>query len=189
MPSRPSCSPDDLSWGDIHYLHDEVITLKFEKHGERELKIFGSPNTPEFGTWAFQQPSIRDMWTNTIPADVGVVIAHGPPVLHLDGDRKGDGYFLRELRRVQPKLAVFGHIHDGYGEVNLFHDGVESSAEEITLRRRGISALIKMACALVVCIWKALVDGQGPQCTKLVNAAVAAGEATHAEKSAISILI
>ena len=63
--------------------------------------------TPEFGLWAFQYPSIRDVWTGQIPDDTDVLVVHGPPALYGDGDGekgpdgkikvKGDGYLLREI--------------------------------------------------------------------------------------------
>lgn len=57
---------------------------------------------------------------------------------------KGDGYLLRELRRVKPKLVVFGHAHDGYGEDMLMHDGVQSAYEDIILQRSGVLFLLDM---------------------------------------------
>lgn len=125
FPARASgseSSTSDLNWGDITYLQDSSVVLDLPNG--RRLKIYGSPQTPEYGLWAFQYPAIRDVWTRKIPEDADVVISHGPPVMHCDVKRKGDGYLLRELRRVKPRLVVFGHIHDGYGEDRLFHDGV-----------------------------------------------------------------
>lgn len=77
--------------------------------------------TPEFGLWAFQYPSIRDVWTGCIPDDTDILVVHGPPALYgdCDGEKgpdgkikvKGDGYLLREIQRVMPKMVVCGHIH------------------------------------------------------------------------------
>lgn len=62
-------SISSLNWSDLVYLNDSAVTLTFKN--ERKLKIYGSPRTPEFGTWAFQYPAIRDIWTRRIPDDAG----------------------------------------------------------------------------------------------------------------------
>lgn len=81
--------------------------------------------TPEFGLWAFQYLSIRDVWTGRIPDDTDILVVHGPPALYgdCDGEKgpdgkikvKGDGYLLREIQRVIPKMVVCGHIHGAFG--------------------------------------------------------------------------
>ena len=59
-----------------------------------------------------------------IPEGTDVVITHGPPLGH--GDlvedrntkekiRAGCYWLLRNIERVQPKVHVFGHIHEGHG--------------------------------------------------------------------------
>lgn len=84
----------DLDWGDVHYLRDSSITLDVavttttaqggEPNNTRILTIYGSPQTPQYGISAFQYPRGQDIWTNNIPSNTDVVIAHGPPRLHLD---------------------------------------------------------------------------------------------------------
>ncbi len=74
---------------------------------------------------------LRDKW-DLIPSDTGVLVTHGPPYGYLDCAERpvrldaDDGIDVEhvgceELRsaldRVQPKLHVFGDIHDGYGQV------------------------------------------------------------------------
>jgi Icc-related predicted phosphoesterase len=55
-----------------------------------------------------------------IPLDTDVVITHGPPYGVLDTTveyqgHTGDRELLRAIRKVKPKLHVFGHIHASYG--------------------------------------------------------------------------
>jgi hypothetical protein len=52
----------DLNLGSVIYLQDESVTLKLAKGGvERELKIYGSPKTPQYGSSAFQVPPTQDV--------------------------------------------------------------------------------------------------------------------------------
>ncbi|KAG4073694.1 hypothetical protein HA402_000918 [Bradysia odoriphaga] len=97
------------------YLEDQLVEL----YG---LKIYGTPWQPEFGNWAFNVPrgqDILDKW-NKIPADIDILISHGPPIGHGDlcrsGLRAGCVELLSTLQqRVKPKFHIFGHIHEGYG--------------------------------------------------------------------------
>lgn len=108
----------ELDWTGIHYLQNEAVSLELPvpASGEqqaRRIKIYGSPMTPEFGRWAFQYPSIRDVWSGRIPDDTDILVVHGPPALYgdCDGEKgpdgkakvKGDGYLLREIQRVRPQ--------------------------------------------------------------------------------------
>lgn len=94
------------------------------------VKFWGSPYTPIFGTWWFMEPSskLRQYW-DMIPEGTDVVITHGPPYGILDvplnmlSDEKehvGCRYLLERIRRIKPKLSVFGHIHFSYGTEEKF---------------------------------------------------------------------
>ena len=54
-----------------------------------------------------------------IPLDTDVLITHGPPFGILDrcydDQRVGCEELLKAVKRVKPKLHVFGHIHENYG--------------------------------------------------------------------------
>lgn len=86
------------------------------------LKIYGSPYTPEFGSWAFMEKrlskELRDIWNN-IPNDLDILITHGPPHGILDknpyGYNCGCELLLERVREVKPKYHIFGHIHNDYG--------------------------------------------------------------------------
>lgn len=104
---------------DVTYLQDEGVELD-------GLRIWGSPWQPWFNDWAFNlrrgQP-LRERWS-LIPTDTQVLVTHGPPRGH--GDRTVDGRavgcldLLGTVRRIRPRLHVFGHIHEGYGTT---HEG------------------------------------------------------------------
>lgn len=100
----------------IHYLQDSGVELG-------GLKFWGSPYTPFFNNWAFncRGQAIEPHW-DIIPPDVDVLITHGPPyevldTLLEDGQQVGCPFLKRALERHPPKLHIFGHIHEEYGQV------------------------------------------------------------------------
>lgn len=102
------------------YLQDEACSL----HG---LRIYGSPWQPRFFDWAFNADRgapLRQIWAQ-IPSGTDVLLTHGPPHGILDTTVRGQSVGCEELtlaiQRVRPKLHVFGHIHESYGQ--LVRDG------------------------------------------------------------------
>lgn len=97
------------------YLKDEEIVID-------GIKFYGSPYTPNFGHWAFMldKKKLKRKWNN-IPNDVDVLITHGPPYGKLDITMSGSLAGCKELdkrvKNLKPKYHVFGHIHEGYGEM------------------------------------------------------------------------
>ncbi|XP_048658975.1 metallophosphoesterase domain-containing protein 1 isoform X3 [Marmota marmota marmota] len=98
------------------YLQDAEVTV-------RGFRIYGSPWQPWFYGWGFNLPrgqALLEKW-NLIPEGVDILITHGPPLGFLDWvpkkmQRVGCVELLNTVqRRVQPRLHVFGHIHEGYG--------------------------------------------------------------------------
>jgi predicted phosphohydrolase len=95
------------------YLQDEAAEIE-------GLKFYGSPWQPWFFDWAFnlaRGPELRAKW-NLIPADTDVLVTHGPPQGCLDMTRRGEPVGCADLaaavRRLKPRLHVFGHIHEAY---------------------------------------------------------------------------
>lgn len=98
------------------YLHDEAVTIE-------GIRLYGSPWQPEFCDWAFnlpRGPALKAKW-DLIPSDTDVLITHGPPHQVLDRTEGGDVAGCEDLadaiRRIRPRLHVFGHIHEGAGMV------------------------------------------------------------------------
>ncbi len=58
-----------------------------------------------------------------IPVDTDVLITHGPPFGILDEtfekEKVGCEELLKAVNRVRPKIHIFGHIHEAYGELKL----------------------------------------------------------------------
>jgi hypothetical protein len=84
------------------------------------FKIFGSPYSLAWGTWAFgyAEDEGAHIWEE-IPQNVDVVMTHTPPLHHCDKGvehQQGGCPVLRDaLQRIRPRLAVCGHIHEGRG--------------------------------------------------------------------------
>lgn len=84
-------------------------------------KFYGSPWQPWFHNWAFnvQRGGLYVHW-NKIPADLDVLIVHGPPYGFGDttseGDRVGCSELRHSLEQKKPKHVFFGHIHEDWGQ-------------------------------------------------------------------------
>ena len=101
----------------ITYLNDSGIQIE-------DLHIWGSPVTPWLYDGAFNRNgrNISKHW-KMIPANTDILITHGPPYGILDKNRVGFSAgcqsLKRAVKRIQPKLHVFGHIHEAGGMVEL----------------------------------------------------------------------
>jgi Icc-related predicted phosphoesterase len=85
------------------------------------VKVWGSPVTPWFFNWAFNRQrgeGVRKHW-ELIPPDTGLLITHGPPFGILDTvlnqQHVGCRDLLQTVQTHQPKVHVFGHIHESSG--------------------------------------------------------------------------
>ncbi|RSN52201.1 MULTISPECIES: metallophosphatase domain-containing protein [Actinomadura] len=85
------------------------------------VSFWGSPWQPEFNEWAFNLPRGRplaDKWA-LIPDGVDVLVTHGPPLGIGDAGalpgREGCADLRARVRRVRPRLHLFGHIHQDGG--------------------------------------------------------------------------
>ena len=103
----------------FHYLEDAQISLD-------GLTIYGTPWQPWFYDWAFNLPrrgeELARIWSR-VPTDMDVLLTHTPAHGILDRTRDGEAagceVLRAELSRIRPRLHVFGHIHEGYGDVTL----------------------------------------------------------------------
>ncbi|MGF1579313.1 MAG: metallophosphoesterase [Gemmataceae bacterium] len=110
----PQDVPSDLPWT---YLEDD----SYEWQG---FRIYGTPWQEYFGGWAFNM-SLEELALkrSEIPDDTDILISHGPPdtygdaVFINDDHLKNTGcpHLLKRIKQVEPKLVVFGHIHEGRG--------------------------------------------------------------------------
>lgn len=104
---------------------ENFIYLQDEEFVYKGVKFYGSPWTPMFNNWAFMQndDELAQVW-NKIPEDTDVLITHGPPKSILDRNQEGElcgseTLYNRVKRLDKLKAHVFGHIHEGYGQVKI----------------------------------------------------------------------
>ncbi|MFL5741841.1 MAG: metallophosphoesterase family protein [Flavisolibacter sp.] len=100
----------------VIYLSDSGINI----HG---INIWGSPITPWFYNWAFNRhrgPEIQKHW-KLIPAGTELLVTHGPVYgfldMVVDETHVGCQDLLRTVLTIQPKVHLFGHIHESYGNI------------------------------------------------------------------------
>ena len=110
----------------IIYLQDSFTQIE-------GLKFYGSPFQPRFFDWAFnlnRGAELAEKW-KLIPADIDILITHGPPNGILDEvprkywvENTGCEELLKRVEEISVlgklKLHVFGHIHCGYGQTEKF---------------------------------------------------------------------
>jgi Icc-related predicted phosphoesterase len=105
-----------------HFVEKNIIYLENESITIDGINIWGSPYTPSFGNgWAFNEKrdKLHNTWS-TIPDNTDIVITHGPPkgILDLSYDYSGKLEYCgcnalkKRMITLQPKLCLFGHIHN-----------------------------------------------------------------------------
>ncbi|PGH12516.1 hypothetical protein AJ79_04260 [Helicocarpus griseus UAMH5409] len=134
-------SQNRILWGNVIYLQNSSTVVRCSR--DREIKIYGSPASPRHGNWAFQYPRTSNVWKNTIPSDIDILITHVPPQGHLDVNRFGCRFLLEEIWKLQkkPRLHVIGHVHEGYGVENARFDRVQRAYDDVILCKGGILGL------------------------------------------------
>lgn len=100
----------------VHYLKDEVVLVQ-------NKVIYGTPWTPNLTNWAFYASPKAWQWiAEAVPGYTDILVMHAPPSgIMLDGGHPewGAPEMLTEIRkRVKPELCVFGHVHEGYGQLD-----------------------------------------------------------------------
>lgn len=118
--------------GNYYFNHDWLGYLQDSGTEFEGFKIWGAPWTPPFCNWHFMLPAeeIKKKW-ELIPIDTDILVTHGPPYGVLDqvtissrGDRfkhAGCKELMRQVvgGRLNLKLHVFGHIHEGVGTIPI----------------------------------------------------------------------
>jgi Calcineurin-like phosphoesterase len=111
-----------------HYLQDDEVTID-------GVRFYGSPWQPEFCSWAFnlpRGPALAEVWAR-IPRGLDVLITHGPPEGIGDRitatQRAGCSDLRRRLAEVEPRLHLFGHIHQDGG---VWREGATTFANVTT---------------------------------------------------------
>lgn len=107
----------------VHFIDEGFVEVEGKN-------IWCSAITPWFHNWAWNRfpDEIIKHW-DKIPNGIDILVTHGPPhgildkVLKFNGpkceweeDYVGCPQLLKKVLEIKPKLHVFGHIHQGYGE-------------------------------------------------------------------------
>lgn len=90
----------------VHYLADSGVTIE-------GVKFYGVPTI-------MRHDKMQEDF-GVIPPDTDVLITHRPPLCILDGNDSlhvGSAALLGAIKKVSPKLHLFGHAHDSYGMVS-----------------------------------------------------------------------
>ena len=111
-----------FSWHNIKYLQDSGAYVG----NYPGLYIYGSPWHPKiWGKFEMERTDLPAVW-DLIPEYTDILVTHGPPLNILDrtdgNNNEGDSALQDAVKRVQPKLHVFGHIHEGYGVLPWHED-------------------------------------------------------------------
>ncbi len=113
-------NPVDL----LELIPSSVIYLRNSSTTINGIRIWGSPVTPDFESWAFGK-SRRDMeehW-KYMPTEIDILLAHTPPAGILDKSSEqralGCKYLLTKVEAIKPRFHLFGHIHSSYGLVKI----------------------------------------------------------------------
>lgn len=114
---------DLTKYPNINFLHQSGVTIE-------DIKFWGSPYTPRFGSWAFmiKRNRMEMVWDN-VPDDTDVLVTHGPPKGFLDLTKELDGSLVQvgcksltnATSRIKPLVHCFGHIHD---ESDIYNYGI-----------------------------------------------------------------
>lgn len=114
---------DNEKYRNLVNTYDNIIYLQDESVYIEDVKIYGSPWQPEFCNWAFNLPrngkQLEKKWS-LIPSDTDILITHGPAYGYLD-KVEGDAFnlgceiLIDKIKKIKPKIHVFGHIHTGHG--------------------------------------------------------------------------
>lgn len=104
---------------EFQFAHAEFLEDRLIEVGG--LSIYGSPWCPDLSGFAYYQndAGLEEKWRR-IPEGIDVLITHTPPQGILDVPSSGKihlgcPHLRNELRRIQPKLHVFGHVHASHG--------------------------------------------------------------------------
>ncbi|KAJ5729944.1 uncharacterized protein N7483_004452 [Penicillium malachiteum] len=132
-----------LDWGDLIYLENEKREVVCANG--RHLNVYGSPYSTRHGNWVFQYPKSKDVWADSVPEGIDVLITHTPPNAHLDLLKFGCVQLLKSLWRVQPRPHVFGHIHEDAGTEWISFDKLQLAYEHTVADGGGVKNLLRTA--------------------------------------------
>ncbi|KAL1861603.1 hypothetical protein Daus18300_008719 [Diaporthe australafricana] len=185
----PSRAAEDesaqLDWGGITYLRGESATVQCANG--RRLRVYGIPLSPRHGNWAFQYPRSEDVWAGTVPHGVDILVTHGAPRAHLDLMHLGCPHLLREVWRTRPRLHVFGHVHEGYGQEWAGFDELQDAFEAVVMSR-GLRRMVDFGRLVFEIVRGRFRSAKEAPCL-LVNAAMVGGLWDKERRKPITVVL
>ena len=135
----------------IAYMEEGTQTFALS-NGAR-FTVYASAYQPEFCGWAFAYERDEDRFNpappvakvkavNPVPdfPRIDIMVTHGPPYGVLDEVRTGMNvgceHLLRAMKRCRPRLAAFGHIHEGWGASRMDWKG--DRATDVKIDQEGV---------------------------------------------------
>lgn len=114
-----------------HKVKDKTIqVVKDAEVKINGIKIYLTPWSVTFGgNWTFNKPDkeLQELW-DKVPLDIDILVTHGPPYMAGDEcpalanwtpinfkENVGSKTLRSAIEKIQPKLVVCGHIHEGRG--------------------------------------------------------------------------
>lgn len=100
---------------DTHYLYGSGVTLE-------GVRFCGIPMFTQLLTATPTNGNRYEEMVAQIPMETDVLITHQPPLGVLDSSDVtywGDAVLFKKIKDVQPKLHLFGHVHNFYGIMKL----------------------------------------------------------------------
>lgn len=190
---------EDLDWGDVIYLEDSCITLNVPtfRPETREVIVFGSPWTPQYGisTFQYRPDAASAHWPERLghlPAAPDIIVTHGPPKLYLDKQnihQAGCPYLLAEISRIRPRLHVFGHIHAAYGREDVVLDAVRQAHDDVQIGWGGWGTVAWMAALVLWAKVKRVFVRPRERATIFVNASAVGGRGNELRNEPIVVEI
>lgn len=174
-----------LDGGDVTYLRGEAVTVQCANG--RRLHVYGSPLSPRHGNWAFQYPRPEDVWAGTVPHGVDILITHGAPRAHLDLMHLGCPHLLREVWRTRPRLHVFGHVHEGYGQEWAEFDELQGAFEAVVMSR-GLRRMVNFGRLVFEIARRRFRSAKEAPCL-LINAAMVGGLWDRERRKPITVVL
>ncbi len=112
---------DEYPVGLLEILPPNVTYLCNRAYQIGNIKLWGSPTTPDLEGWAFgkNRKDMEEHWSY-MPKEIDVLITHTPPYGILDKSsrqiRLGCKDLLQKVKQIKPQYHIFGHIHASYGK-------------------------------------------------------------------------
>jgi calcineurin-like phosphoesterase family protein len=111
----------------IHYLNESEVVIE-------GVKFYGSPRVPSDFSMAFTYypEDANDVWKD-LPADVDVLITHGPSKGFLDDGLGCKALRLKVDEMPNLKAHLFGHIHQAKGMLKKGSTFLSNAAESVNV--------------------------------------------------------